>query len=558
MKSILLSLFSVLLISPAHGQVIEGKSAPGLNAKTNYVLNSDAEKVLKPDDVVNASGILGRTSTSPLKDAYSYTIDATASGQVVEFKTALFDQVMKGENCLAYFRYDGDASLYKAYVKQGFTALEHTSQQLKNTTADKGVYSYNFSCGDLSSPTQLAIESTSASAAPIKVDVLYVGEATNQVAVLPRDSYSIVLDSAGGILSQTPGFASSCTKSATGTYSCVLNVDLGPRPSCLASSRPASTSAGSITHRVEGSGKALSVVTFLNAALNDRDSAITCTLTDNYSTPTAIAAIDWDYKPRTFTPTFTGLGTVSGVTCTEGKMSVYNVIECSWTNGTIAASEARVSLPHGRLVASDFSAKIVGEYYRDTSLANNMGGPVLAYPGNSYVNFGGVTFAKNDATSFNPLSPTTGTGMSSNGNTMRFVAWVRIQGWQPSQGVGTINGVTTTTDNYRAPRRSFAIFYGVGTSSSCTSGLCNLGPSSTPDITVTKTGTGLYDLDFNPPYTSSPACQLTWGINDTGTQLKGSQDIASSTGAKVKTAWRQASGTAADTRGIISCDGYWN
>lgn len=159
----------------AADRIVEGTSLPGISYEKNFVKNPEAEK--NANNLTVSAAIATRTTTTPLQGAGSFSIDATASGQTVKFDTTTGDEYLKGQNCEAKFIFTGDASLYKVYVEQGSNKLTG-DLQLTNETNARSV-SLNFPCGTTFTNLRPVIESTSASAAAIKVDKVYLGLATN-------------------------------------------------------------------------------------------------------------------------------------------------------------------------------------------------------------------------------------------------------------------------------------------------------------------------------------------------------------------------------------------
>lgn len=207
-----MKLFLVLIqiLTPLHiyaqqasGREISGTYAPGLYHSRNFVKNPGAEKNVLY--TTNSASIVTRTTSSPVMGAASYLIDGTSSAQTVKFDTETLDNNLKGQNCEARFTFTGDASLYKAYVEQGSTKV--TSDLTLTNESNARDASINFPCGDLSSNSHLVIETTSASAAAIKVDDVYLGKVTNLSSV--SQSYFI-----GSAYFATTG---SCTWTRTNT-----------------------------------------------------------------------------------------------------------------------------------------------------------------------------------------------------------------------------------------------------------------------------------------------------------------------------------------------------
>ena len=184
----LLALFTALVFGcqPAlalPNRIVDGDMFPGIFYQKNYVKNPDFEKNIL--NITQSASITTRTTTAPVEGVASLSIDATASGQTVSFDSYVFENgVGRNGSCEARFRYEGDGSLYKAYVTIGGTKSTGDTQLVDTGASTYAqLVSINFLCGEPASTAAVVIESTSASAAAIKVDAVYVGMATNINAI---------------------------------------------------------------------------------------------------------------------------------------------------------------------------------------------------------------------------------------------------------------------------------------------------------------------------------------------------------------------------------------
>lgn len=130
--------------------------------------------------------------------------------------------------------------------------------------------------------------------------------------------------------------------------------------------------------------------------------------------------------PVSFTPTFNGLGTPTGVLTYWERVG--NKLKCygSFTTGTVTASEAKFYLPNGFVIGGAFSTNdICGSYGRDQSSVYH-GGMILATSGHNYVGFGDAAFSALNTNCFTRLNGNTafGTGLR-----VPFVFEVPILGW---------------------------------------------------------------------------------------------------------------------------------
>lgn len=91
-----------------------------------------------------------------------------------------------------------------------------------------------------------------------------------------------------------------------------------------------------------------------------------------------------------FTPTFTGFGTVTNPDCWWEKMGDNLLVRCNRvTAGIATAVEARMSLPLSFTIGSSLGSNSpLGESYRTAATVTNFGWSVLGASGNAYVTFG--------------------------------------------------------------------------------------------------------------------------------------------------------------------------
>lgn len=177
LTSFILVFATMLGTSPiSFAQVTPGTQTPGFFSTTNYVNNPSC---LRNDaNITDASGIVSRTTTTPLVAGASCLIDGTASGQFARFTMRTFDLGLDGQNCEARFAFNGDASLYKAYVEAPASTRISQELTLSNQTSAPRVASVVFPCGVSTDAKTLVLETTSASAAAIRVADVYTGRAT--------------------------------------------------------------------------------------------------------------------------------------------------------------------------------------------------------------------------------------------------------------------------------------------------------------------------------------------------------------------------------------------
>lgn len=162
-----------------------------------------------------------------------------------------------------------------------------------------------------------------------------------------------------------------------------------------------------------------------------------------YTAVSAVSADQTDYDWTSYTPTFTGFGTVTGVEFQHSRVGSNLLVRGKWTNGTVTATEARVSLPSG-LTSADTTK--IPSIQNVSFLASNVSGSfdstygVLIEPSVSYFTFGKYTSASSILTKADGTVMVTGRQFS-------FSATIPIQGWSSNQRSPILVGSVTSNAN---------------------------------------------------------------------------------------------------------------
>lgn len=166
----------------AFAQLRTNDSQQFLNASPtrNYIRNSGAEKNVA-NVTLGGSMAVTRTTTTPIEGSAEFTVDGAATNDTADFTAETFQLGLSGQNCVASFTYEGDASLYTARARIGTSNV--ASLALSNVASGTQRVNINFPCGDGSSAMVLRIENTGAAGAAFRMDSLYVGLATNLTQV---------------------------------------------------------------------------------------------------------------------------------------------------------------------------------------------------------------------------------------------------------------------------------------------------------------------------------------------------------------------------------------
>jgi len=136
--------------------------------------------------------------------------------------------------------------------------------------------------------------------------------------------------------------------------------------------------------------------------------------------------------PASVTPTFTGFGTVSGVTAYTWRVGAMLYFEITFTSGVPTATEARVGLRYNPgsgevdvTTASNYpTTQLIGSVTYNNTTATSSPVCVLAEASKTY-----VTIGLQHAGSTAGLNPYTGVGLANSGWRLALNGSVRIQGW---------------------------------------------------------------------------------------------------------------------------------
>lgn len=219
------------------------------------------------------------------------------------------------------------------------------------------------------------------------------------------------------------------------------------------------------------------------------------------ATANAVRSDNTNYAPRSYTPIFTGFGTVVTHNCTESRDGAYLVWECTFLSGVSTAVEARVSLPSGINTKSTVPT---------ISLRGNCGrtGGGSDYPtvtieaSKNYVTFGQGSSGGSTVS----LAKLNGNQTIGTGETFSCTARIPIEGWLETQNAPVlIGGITNGGQGALRLESAQVTAAGVVTElngSDWLNGNCSV---------ATSTFTCLFNSGL---FLAAPHCQLT--LYDTG------------------------------------------
>lgn len=154
----------------------------------------------------------------------------------------------------------------------------------------------------------------------------------------------------------------------------------------------------------------------------------------------AAAANQTDYGWTSYTPTFTGFGTVSVFDVKHRRIGDTLEVEGQFVSGTSTATEARMSLPNGLETAADYpTLQLLGKgNYSGSATTDFSGRTVLGEANRTYVMFG------REISAADGLQKSNGNAMISSGQGLHFNFKVRIKGWVMNQRAPTLIGSVTS------------------------------------------------------------------------------------------------------------------
>lgn len=321
-----------------------------------------------------------------------------------------------------------------------------------------------------------------------------------------NQTYALTMTTTSGVISSnTDNFVASCT--AANPSVCTFTAGkFTVAPTCVPGINPASSAAYMAQVRaVSASGFTVETMASTNgAAIASQPASILCTKNGNdYAAASASAYVstNGNYSRRPYTPTFTGFGTVSNVSCYESREGEFNNIECNFTSGTVTATEARISLPTGLVTPSTvptISLRGVMETGNIGAIGQNVGASYGVYvePSLGYVTFGARSSGNTG------LQKLQGTAIGSS-LSYSITARVPINGWTNSNLiVGSFENIEKCANDNECE----SILSGNVTSAN----VVTLDNPNIPFISSASWSSGILTVNFNTGYfTVTPRC---WAI----------------------------------------------
>lgn len=508
MKTFLLSLLigATAFAQVSNNRTVEGTNTPGFSSTKNYVKNPNCAKNVV--GITASGGTLAKGTTTPLNEdtGSECAIDASASGQTYTWALNTFGQGMKGQNCEARFIYEGDASLYKAYINNGSTKIT-TDLQLESSTSGAKTVSINFPCGDLSAANSFVVEATDNAAAAFSNAKVYVGLATNLSNVAQASFYgslsypattncawtitqttyaadfsadtdcgtavvagkitapatkvltAVLTNSPPGDYLITATFSAGSSASVAPTFA--IYDDLGTQLSNQGSynvstgntsftltAKVSYTTAANRTFSIRGKTSSGSTTIYADGGTGGDLQILV------YRFPSAselsVRPDNSNYGWTAFTPSTVGsngLGTIAAESCFHKRDGKDLLIDCKITVGTTTGAEARITLPNSLTISATEVPAIrllQGYWVRvNTSATSHKRGAVIGTGGNAYINF-----SLDDYTGTNsPLTATLASTLFASSDVISFFARVPITGWVENNKAPLLVGSVTSNSS---------------------------------------------------------------------------------------------------------------
>jgi hypothetical protein len=540
---ITLLFFALTIPAAAQVSVIRPDVIETISGEKNYIRNPSA--VRNARDVTVSSATIARDTTSGnrLDGVASFVCDSSAQNGFCEWTTTTINDGDTSGNCEASFLYKGDGTRYVLRLTDGTSALVSTSLLTNETTWRKATV--NYPCGT-TRRVQL-FQSDTGNGAALNVGKVYYGKATNIGNVDPVGDWqtftptgswttnttytgqwrrvgdsaevnvSIVLSgaptSANLSINLPPGLVIDTTKLA-GFGANGKSLGFGSAGDNGVQGYPVDVQYNNTTsvtvNPFNASATYATYSTILNQAIPFTFGA-TDVVTVRFSVPivgwssqSAIRADQSNYDWTSYTPTFTGFGTVTSPECYHKRAGSDLILRCKATSGTSTATEARVSLP-GSLVSAGTnlipSIQKAGDLTRGVSAGSSFSFNVLIEPNVSYVTFGVQGSAAAGMTKVN------GSALVGNTEVFSFTARIPIAGWTENQAAPLLVGsVTSNSQGLERVERAFV--FPVCTASPCTVAL----QSGSWVSSVTRTSTGNYSVNIaSGTFSNNPTCVVSAG-----------------------------------------------
>lgn len=548
-------LAALVFTSPALAQVnaIQPDVIETWSGFKNYVQNPSARVNTRFTSVTSAALTRDTGAGNKIDNVASFSCDASALNGFCEFSLAPINTPDDVGNCEASLFFKGDATLYSLQILDGSNNVLNQTGALTNESAWKQAVT-SYPCG---SSRKIRLTQITAGTAPaVNVGRVYYGKITDlssQIVVSDWRSYTI---SALGASVTAPAFATSPqinearwrrvgdsveiewvythtsstgATAGSGVYLFPLPPNLTIDSTKINVSTSSYANAGEMFIQNAGASAKFTLSPYSTTQLYAQGFFVNNTpgnpgnvtwgsagfaLTDStqrYSLKARVPISGWsgssvavrmdqsNYDWVSYTPTFTGFGTVTSPECQHKRDGADLLIRCKFTSGTSTATEARVSLP-GSLVAAGTSKipsiQRVGDLTRGVSAGSQWHVHVLQEPAVSYMTFG----VQGNAAA--GMTKAQGSSVVGSSETVSFTARIPIEGWFENQNAPLlVGGVTSNTSGQeRIERATISCSSSASITSQSGSWISSIGNISSGKCSLTI-GSGIFS--------ATPTCTAT-------------------------------------------------
>lgn len=517
----------------------------GQNSNKNYVKNQFG-KDGTTNVSVSGTATVAKNTTTPLTGISDFLITLPNNAtDYVEFALDTLDNALKNQNCMMSFDYLS-TSVGSAVQAQIVINGIIVSTSNISTAPGQSMVRLNAPCGDLTTATTVRISNATGNTGTSSLNVANVnyGRADNVYdapLVTAWQSYSLTITGATsdptlGTVTTNQAFwrrvgdsmeieytlvQTTAGTSGSGAYLFSLptgyTIDTAKITTSTTNINGAVGSAQAINPGVSlGNGQVKAynstklAMYVLAAGASDSGNNVGSAYyalgnaTISYSFKATVPIVGWsavsavsadqtDYDWTSYTPTFTGFGTVTSIECEHARIGPNLKIRCKGTAGTTTATEARISFPNS-LTSAD-TTKIPSIY----NCGNGSVGHVTAtsYTALCEPSVGYFTIGFQNGAAAG-LTKQLGNAIYSTGQTFSYDLSVPITGWSSNQRAPTLVGsVTSNASNAERIERAYITNSGTPTISS---------QSGSWITSLTDNGVGLTTFNLSVPFVTIPSC----------------------------------------------------
>ena len=471
-------LLALLLSFPVHAALNDVDKAQVLHQ--NMLSNPGFENGLVGWTASGGAVVLITSGSNLLKGKRSVTWDASAAAQTYCSALVPVEEGDKGENGLSMIKIKtpSGTATHTLFANDGSNPV---GPAVTVTSDANGVITQVNFIYPTSGSVQLCIEAQ-ADEPLIAIDLGYQGFAANITSVTPNSTAQSYTPDIAGFGTET---AVTFTWSQDGIYMDVTGTFTGatvesseaqialPNGYTIASQVSGLTNAGSYARSAAAVDKGgLILMTAGDAFVNMSSSSVFGSSSANavaavngdaiagnsqliivqfrvpiaeFAASVSVFKADQTNRPWTsYTPTFTGFGVVTNISCEEKRQGEDMLIRCRATAGTPDGAEARASLARSKVSKSTISTlEIAGKWIRNAS-STAKGGLTFNEASVGYITFSSREVFGSGTTI--GLNKATGGGTVTAGDTFSFTARIPIEGWNETMNAPHVKFSVVTSD----------------------------------------------------------------------------------------------------------------